>query len=52
VHKSELEIGPIHHSPRRDLLHGAVLLCRVMRQRLKTSGASLSPDGRLNLRRI
>jgi len=59
VLKSELEIGPVYHRlPERIRAHAAIcfmalILYRVMRQRLKTANASLSPERALEyLRRI
>lgn len=59
VLKSELEIGPVHHRlPERIRAHAALcfmalILYRVMRQRLKASHTGLSPERALeSLRRI
>lgn len=59
VLKSELEIGPVYHRlPERIRAHAAIcfmalILYRVMRQRLKAGNAGLSPERALEyLRRI
>ena len=59
VLKSELEIGPVYHRlPERIRAHAAIcfmalILYRVMRQRLKAANAGLSPERALDyLRRI
>ncbi|MVF23701.1 IS1634 family transposase [Methylocaldum sp. BRCS4] len=59
VLKSELEIGPVYHRlPERIRAHAAIcfmalILYRVMRQRLKAANAGLSPERALEyLRRI
>ena len=59
VLKSELEIGPVYHRlPERIRAHAsicfiALIIYRVMRQRLKQSDCSLSPERALqSLRRI
>lgn len=59
VLKSELEIGPVYHRlPERIRAHAAIcfmalILHRVMRQRLKAANAGLSPERALDyLRRI
>jgi transposase len=59
VLKSELEIEPVHHRlPERIRAHAALcfmalILYRVMRQRLKANHTGLSPDRALeSLRRI
>src|SRR6516225_2701968 len=59
VLKSELEIGPVYHRlPERIRAHAAIcfmalILYRVMRQRLKIANTSLSPERALEyLRRI
>ena len=59
VLKSEIEIVPVfHHLPERIRAHAsicfmALVLHRVMRQRLKLAGSTLSPDAALQqLRRI
>ena len=57
--KSEIEIAPVFHRlPERIKAHAsicfmALILYRVMRQRLKLAGSPLSPEAALtNLRRI
>jgi hypothetical protein len=55
--KSDIEIGPVYHRlPQRIRAHAAIcfmalILQRVMRQRLKAAGSSLSPDHALALLR-
>jgi len=57
VLKSEIEIGPVFHRlPTRIRAHAAIcfmalILHRVLRQRLKASGSALSPDRALDLMR-
>jgi hypothetical protein len=59
VLKSDIEIGPVYHRlPKRIRAHAAIcfmalILQRVMRQRLKAAGSALSPDHALQiLRRV
>ncbi len=59
VLKSEIEIGPVHHRlPDRIRAHAsicfmALIMYRVMRQRLKEKGCEVSPERALSqLRRI